>query len=317
MLRLRPCCWCIPKANRGLRVCARGHYHERDIVLIEYLLVPLDGSPLADQILPYVRLLGHALNVPVRLLHVDRAVAAPDETVPHFANAYLERAALTVQQAGLTAERQIVAGAPADAILAYVQQHPFGLVMMATHGYSGLRQWALGSVTDRVVSATSAPVFVVRATTTPQSEPQLQHLLVPLDGSSSSDQALPIAGLLARYTGAHIHLLSAVFPVEAEIYDAETLTTNQRIQSLLPLLQQERQHHLAQAAGQLDGLTVSAQVVVGKAVETIIAAASKQPADLIVMATHGYSGFRRWALGSVANEVLRTTDTPLLLVRVE
>lgn len=73
----------------------------------------------------------------------------------------------------------------------------------------------------------------------------------------------------------------------------------------------------AQAAGQLDGLTVSVQVTVGKAVETIIAAAAKQHADLIVMATHGYSGFRRWALGSVANEVLRTTDTPLLLVRVE
>lgn len=285
--------------------------------MIEYLLVPLDGSPLADQILPYVRVLGRALNVPVRLLHVDRAAAAPAETVPHFADAYLERAALTIQQAGLTVERHLMASAPADAILTYMQQHPFGLTMMVTHGYSGLRQWALGSVTDRVVSATSAPVFVVRATMTPQSEPQLQHLLVPLDGSSLSDQALPVASLLAHCTGAHIHLLSAVFPVETEIYDAETLPMKQRSQSLLPLLQQERQHHLAQAAGQLDGLTVSVQVTVGKAVETIIAAAAKQHADLIVMATHGYSGFRRWALGSVANEVLRTTDTPLLLVRVE
>jgi len=135
---------------------------------------------------------------------------------------------------------------------------------MATHGYGGLRRWALGSVTDRVVHTATVPVCVVRsAAHVAPGEHALTRILVPLDGSDLARQALPLAIELAKRASAELVVLRAV----------ETHTQNASLMIM------------------------------------------QSGVDLIVMATHGYGGLQRWALGSVADKVLQAAPIPILLVR--
>jgi nucleotide-binding universal stress UspA family protein len=185
------------------------------------------------------------------------------------------------------------------------------LVVTASHGYSGLRRWALGSVTDRVVSTSAAPVLVVRGDTAVM-PPALRRILVPLDGSQRSAQALPFALLLARCAGAQLTLLSVLEPpVAANPY----LTAQCR--ELVELKHAQALGQLKATASALRAEHGAIAAIIGKGypAEEIVATAERQGVDLIVMATHGYSGFQRWALGSVADKVLHASSTPLILVR--
>jgi nucleotide-binding universal stress UspA family protein len=187
---------------------------------------------------------------------------------------------------------------------------------MATHGYSGIKRWALGSIADKVIHATATPVFVVRGTALAPAT--IGRILLPLDGSAVANQALPLAAELATQANAELVLLEAV-PAALEAYpglrplgrpfpqygDVLTALQRQAHQGLSALVQQLHQRDLA----------ATAVVVNGHAAETIIEQATLRHADLIVMATHGYSGIKRWALGSVADKVLHATTTPLVLVR--
>lgn len=296
---------------------------------MDYILVPLDGSPVAEQVVPYVEIMAQALNVPVRLFHVINSAMlqrVPARTttgativaqLEHAAHTYMETITQRLDLAGLKVEPHLERGSAADNVVAHLEQHPGGMVMMATHGQSGLQRWSLGSVTERVVQATTAPVFVVRAMPTAPEQVQLQRVLVPLDGSAFSAQALSVASWVATALGAQVHLFSAIYPVSMHVHQPAPQVTDPRGQAILPSLQQQAEEYLSSVAPQFAGLHVAQHVAIGTAVEAIIDEAARVQADLIVMATHGYTGIRRWALGSVASKVLRATQTPLLLVRVK
>jgi nucleotide-binding universal stress UspA family protein len=178
-------------------------------------------------------------------------------------------------------------------------------------------RWALGSTTDKVVHATSTPILIVRGAA-PARAPAINRIMVPLDGSALARQALPLATELARSARAELLLLQAVAPsIEAS---PSFPARGQLIPPLGELLAALRH----QAASELDALAdellshivaVTTHVVNGHAAEVLVDEAAQRGVDLIVMATHGYSGLRRWALGSVADKVLHATTTPLILVR--
>lgn len=174
------------------------------------LLVPLDGSAIAEQVLPFVRLLAPILTTKVHLLVVitdaqkqhliAHFAAAPSRAaggyetdwhwerraqtqLAHAAQAYLDEQALALRATGLEVTFEVTSGEPAERIVDIAAQEPQALVAMATHGYSGLQRWTLGSVADQVVQASQRPIFLVRATEQPPPGPQpLQRILVPLDG---------------------------------------------------------------------------------------------------------------------------------------
>lgn len=158
------------------------------------ILVPLDGSALAEQALAPAQALAASLSANVHLLHVvseaDRYhVLLEEETVARQlgygygvtvatqpvvtrdtwlmlrqnAEAYLETQAERLQEAGVTATFEVRLGVPADMIVEVAESRHTGMIVMATHGYSGLRRWALGSVADRVLHETKAPLLLVRA----------------------------------------------------------------------------------------------------------------------------------------------------------
>ena len=165
------------------------------------ILVPLDRSELAEQVLPYIRLLGKSLPLPIGLLQVvdpsfsymaDFARGPLTDQSPSLAVSraqdYLDRVAATLNEEGLTASARVstVYGEnPASEIICEGEKEPGTLIAMSTHGRSGLSRWALGSVTDKVLHATSNPLLIIRAgdQEIPPSEAKLGKVIIPLDGS--------------------------------------------------------------------------------------------------------------------------------------
>jgi nucleotide-binding universal stress UspA family protein len=310
------------------------------------ILVPLDGSALAEQALPYVRTLAPLLGARVRLLNVivdDQHESLLAEgmaasygmidplgtqrerehrslaTLTQHAEGYLDWRAMQLRGQGIDVETDVRCGPAADVIIEAAEGLGIAMLAMATHGYSGLRRWAIGSVTDRVVHATATPVFVVRGAKPAPADPiTFKRLMVPLDGSSLAAQALPLAADLAEHARAELLLMQAVesaidvYPSIVPLGRPDLMPTE-----ILSMLRLRADQQLEQQAAVLRdrGLPVVTHVVNGHAAEAIVDEAARQSVDLLVMATHGYSGLKRWAIGSVTDKVLHAATTPLLLVR--
>ena len=310
------------------------------------ILVPLDGSILAEQVLPSVRVLAPLLDARVCLL---RVVAEPDEDgllpetiaatysvgeplamahqrwrhslerLRQNAERYLESHAALLHGDGLDVAFDVRCGPAADAIVEAALNHHVALIALASHGYSGVRRWALGSVADRVVRATSIPTLIVRRAA-PAQERAIKRIMVPLDGSALAQQALPLATELTRSTHAELLLVRAVVPT---IDDCASFSPRHgqlmEYGEVLAALRHQAASDLDTLADQLRSheVTITTHVVNGHAAEVLVDAAAQRGVDLIVMATHGYGGLRRWALGSVADKVLHAATTPLILVRAQ
>jgi nucleotide-binding universal stress UspA family protein len=310
------------------------------------ILVPLDGSALAEQVLPYVRTLAPLLGARVRLLNVivdDQREGMMAEgiaasygvidplatqrerehrsltTLTHHAEGYLDSHAALLRGQGIDVEIDVRCGPAADVIIEAADGLHISMIAMATHGYSGLRRWALGSVTDRVVHATATPVFVVRGSKpAPAATIAFKRVMVPLDGSPLAAQALPLAADLAERARAELLLMQAVeTSIEAYPSIAPLGRPDLMPSEVLRMLRTRAGQQLDEQAALLRGrgIAVATHVVNGHAAEAIIDESARHSADLVVIATHGYSGLKRWALGSVTDKVLHAATTPLLLVR--
>jgi nucleotide-binding universal stress UspA family protein len=310
------------------------------------ILVPLDGSALAERVLPYVRELAPLLDAKVCLLQSfldvehDTSLAAgllgaygfveaPEalqertqrarEMVRQHAEGYLATQALRLREYGLDVETEVMVGSPAKVIVDVARERHATLIAMATHGYGGLKRLTLGSVTDQVAHMATAPVLVVPgAAEARQADPTFERILVPLDGSALANQVLPLAIALAAKANAELVLLEAITPtIETQIRARPFGRPLPRYSAVLEMLHRQAAEGLGALANQLHGRGVRASTAVkdGPAGEVIVEEAARRRVDLIVMATHGYSGLKRWALGSVAYTVLHAATTPLLLVR--
>jgi nucleotide-binding universal stress UspA family protein len=211
----------------------------------------------------------------------------------------------------LAVTAEVCSGCPAETIVQVAAERRSDLIVMATHGYRGVTRWMLGSVADKVVQAATVPVLLVRGAAPP--EYRIRRLMVPLDGPTIARQALPCAIDLAQRCHAEVDLLQAI-PPTIEAYPYISLPASVR-----ELLHMQALHELREVADDLrqHGLTATPLVAEGYAAEVIVETAAQRHVDLIVMATHGYSGIKRWSLGSVADKVAHAAMTPLVLVRTQ
>ena len=296
------------------------------------ILVPLDGSALAEQVLPHVQMLAALLSARVHLLHVvsdaDRyhllfddpqGVGEPArsswEVLRENAESYLSEQTETLREAGLEASFMVRLGSAPEMIVETAERRGVQLIAMATHGYSGLRRWALGSVTDKVLHTANTPLLVVRGTDRlPASALKLKRIMLPLDGSALARQAVPFAAELASCAQAELVLFTVLTqPAEAP----KANDSFRRFEDALPLVRDRLMDQLGRDAVVLQEhkVPITPVAVTGLPAESIVDEAAHLGVDLIVMATHGASGLRRWALGSDADKVLHATTTPLILVR--
>lgn len=283
------------------------------------ILVPLDGSPLAESALPMAVQIARATGGALLLAHVisNLTWAFAAETGLTSAEAYEELLAIENRGAreylqrmvssvpaevGVRVEGTQVRGEPAPALIDMIEELDVDLVVMTTHGYTGLRRFALGSVADRVARSGTAPVLLLRSFEQPQGNDQLERALIPLDGSTLAESALEVADQLVGMVIRQVTLLRAVTPAGAAA--AEIRSAEQYLRST-----SERPRTRWQARG----CDVTELVVRGQPGPCIVREAARTGA-LIILATRGQTGWTRWTLGSVADRVLEGAQSALLLV---
>ncbi len=282
-------------------------------------LVPLDGSATAEAVLPLAQVLAGALDLKLVLLDLVPG-AWPEGDERNGASFRPARNYLTGAAQSLTAEGQevetLVRAAGDDiaaGIVAVSDELDAALVMMASHGRTGVRRMVMGSVADAVVRTSSRPVLVVRAGSAPQDARALGRVMLPLDGSARSEAAMTLAVQVAQATGATLELVQVVPWSWALVASAPEAYLPEGLDEQL---EQGARDYLRETAARLPaGVRAEAKVLRGDAAGTLIDHANAVHAGLVVMSTHGRGGVTRWALGSVADKLLRAGGLPLLLVR--
>jgi nucleotide-binding universal stress UspA family protein len=280
------------------------------------ILVPLDGSQLAEQVLPYVRLLGKGLNSHVQLLHVIKDMSP---SLTGEAQKYLKRTAESLRDGGFSISSLVHHGDPASDIVAEAELEPGTLIAMATHGRSGLSRWMLGSVTDKVLHATTNPLLVVRAREgeAATTEAKLENVIVPLDESSMAERILPHVVDIAKALGLRVILLRVTPPAEEHYKFMESPPVN--FEDLPQFIDEQAVEYLHREGQKLkdEGLSlVEERLLHGHPAAVIVDLAREIPDSLVAMTTHGRSGVDRWLLGSVADRVVRYSDAPVVLIRM-
>jgi nucleotide-binding universal stress UspA family protein len=280
--------------------------------MYQRLLVPLDGTPTAAVALPPARTLAKAFGAELRLLHVTTAesATADSKTLTKIQN-YLARIAQELTQAGLRVRTTVSQGDPADRIVREAGAMRADLIVMATHGRGGLQRVVLGSVAQGVLAHSGVPVMLLRPGGRRMNH--VKTILVPVDGTPGASSALRLAAPLVRATGASIELVHVV-PPGAEYYveGGKLIEVGSE-----EAVRAAAQHYVEGMARRLDraALKANGRALVGHPAQEIVKTADSVGADLILMSTHGLTGPARTVLGSVADEVLRQADVPVLLMR--
>jgi nucleotide-binding universal stress UspA family protein len=287
--------------------------------MYEKIIVPLDGSELAEVALPYAEELASRLKTGVILFqvmpkayHVYGAYEAvaqvpytDDEMKPLKISAqnYLEKVAVRLKGKGINISSEVTVGSAADDIIKLADETDGGMVTMSTHGRSGISRWALGSVADKVVRGTRRPVVLIRAKGAHpgvREKDILDKALVPLDGSKESEAVIPYIEELASKLEIEVTLLHMLAP-DPYIYS--------EMQFTMESLRASARDYIERVAAQLKQKGIAAkgefrEVMLGTEAERIIEFADEIHADVVAMSTHGRSGIGRWAFGSVADRVL-------------
>ncbi len=296
--------------------------------MFERILVCLDGSEIARQILPYAAVQASHFDSEVHLLNVLEKRGKESEGRPpedFDAPIYLENAALSLREAGIGFSCVTTEGEVGEAIVAYAERHGIGLIAMATHGRSGLRRVVLGSVADFVVRNSGLPALMIRPRETHEQVPAeaqpFRRIMACLDGSELAEQIMPYAVEEAVRFGASIVLFRVV---------PEPVAYSPGIPGAEPApvqtdrMVEEAKAGLDRAADYVDslatplremGVQAETETMIGRAGEAIVNYADENRINLIAMATHGRGGVQRAVFGSVADYVLRQTGLPVLLLR--
>jgi nucleotide-binding universal stress UspA family protein len=293
--------------------------------MLKKILVPLDGSKVAEQILPHARLLAEACKVPVELLSVDESVGAQPASSMESSKVYL-RAIVAASFPGVQRVDPVVErGKPAEVIVDRAKREPGCLITMVTHGRSGIRRWLLGSVAAKIVQGAESPLMLVRARETPPvtEQAKINSVIVPLDGSELAESALPPAREIAQAVNAELVLVRAVEVPPTAYYRTEDVPPIAEpfipsYDEVVADLEREAREYLDAKAKVLRGEgagKVRVEILIGDAAEEIIKLARDTTGSLIAICTHGRSGVKRWVLGSVTEKVVHHGDSPILVIR--
>jgi len=301
--------------------------------MLQSLLVPLDGSEFSERTLHLAQGLAKATGASLHLAHVH-VPHPPDHflsnTQFHYEGLDMEEyearhkaeeeAYLADVQAKLAPDTPVdsalLEGHVAEEVARYAETVDADMILITTHGHTGVSRMWLGSVADALVRLTSMPLLVVHPAQgghVPDDVLSFKHVMVPLDGSELSATILGAAADLASASGARltlVHVVSSSAVLGARIFPLLP-------DDLTPAMAKAREY-LESKAEELRarGLRVDVHVEEHEAPGRAIAAvADKLDADVIALATHGYGGLKRALLGSVADKVLRSSPLPLLVQR--
>lgn len=291
--------------------------------MITRILAPVDGCERSEAVLPYVEELSNRLNANVTLLHVfPPSLHLQRDAHIHYIETLATQLRDRLRHAGLEAIGVALEGTPNREIADFAARDDIGLIAASPHSQSSDGHWSIGRTADKVIRETSKPVLLVSARdqTEDSGAELMSRILVPLDGSRASREVLPhVEAILQRDWGEGTSAVWLVHVIPADHYAAGPV-----IAKRVPYSQAEADELRGQASRYLEevanmlrarGRRVETRVATGDAAKMIMGTATEVGANLIAMTTHGYSGFSRLFLGSVAERVLHSVTAPLLLVK--
>lgn len=307
------------------------------------ILVPLDCSAFSEQALPLAIKLAKESNATLHLLsiyslnnaiwlesttYIDSDLAAAFQK---RYQTYLDSISARIRQQGVSVEATVLpqSGSISKLITEHAEQLHADLVIISTHGRGGLARMFLGSVADELIRQLNMPLIAVRpqeANVDVSQSPQLQRILVPLDGAEEAEKMLPAVEKIAKVTNAQLTLLQVITPLLATEYEPQGIANfDEEVSQLLKKseeiqthLRQEAEQYLERVASQLQqhGLTVETQIAIREnPAKAILDIADQEAFDLIALETHGRKGISRWVLGSVADKIIRGATIPIMVHR--
>lgn len=296
--------------------------------MFKRILVPLDGSALAESVLPAAASLASTLDASITLLHVieqhapeevhkDRHLTRADEAETYLRNIAqnnFEKDA-KVDWHVHTAEVKDVAGA----IAAHAEELKSDLIVMCTHGRGGVRALLFGSIAQQVIARGVNPVLVLRPGLSSRPEAfTLRKIMLPLDSESIHDDVFPYATSLAKAYHSEVALLT-VIPTFGTLKGEQAAASSllpATTTALLDIKEQTAREHLQMHVDELHkaSFVAAAGVVRGDPVSEIVSAAERWNADLMVLASHRKAGMDAFWACSVAPDIARKTKLPLLLI---
>lgn len=291
--------------------------------MVQSILVPLDGSLLSLRAVPYADVLAERTGAKITLLTVLADPVAIDPDLPGRQRRVSDEVRAELQRVAAQIKRPECAtvvnfGEVNQTLLDEVRARGIDLIVMATHGTSGLGRWVTGSNASALLQDSPVPVLLVRAWQEEQgldlvgSQPKM---LVPLDGSLLAEAALPLAAELALQTGAAVVLFRCV-PMPDNVRRSEAGPVVAYRDQELEALKNEAEDYLRDVGERFfkGAAALERDVQAGRPAPAILKASREHQAALVVMATHGRSGLGRTLLGSVADRVLREGLVPVLLL---
>ncbi len=288
------------------------------------ILVPLDGSPVAEaamtpamEIAAIMRAEVHCLQVVTGLaLNLDpklnqRIIDAREQ----MANVYLR----SIRERFTKSEADIItstaSGSAAKSVIDYAMENDIDLIVISSHGQSALSRWVYGNVAIKILRRAPCDTLMIRPLGHAESLPKAR-VMVPLDGSPLSERALKPAVALASAWELELMLLRVSPPLFS---DQDPISSHDFFDEIEERLDEEAVAYLQdiQAVQASDFLSIRVETASGPEAAAIVDTANQNGVDLIVMSSHGRSGAGLWLMGSVSEKVLRKATCSTLIVRNE
>ena len=295
--------------------------------MIDHILVPLDGSILANCVLPHVVALAKALGSPVTLLRVlDPAATTGSGFVDlldwHMgeaeALAYLDEIGAHLEKAGVQVKTELLEGKSAESIVEFARSHHVNLILLSSHGQSGLSVWNVSSVVQKVILQANTSIMIVRSyqpIESTRTDLHYRKILLPLDGSHRADLALASAQTLARFHSSELllaHVLSAPVGLHRVPLGREHLHLSGRLEQHDRLVAEQ---YLEECRAWAQPAARTRLLVNDSVAGALHELAEEEKVDLVILTAHGRSGYHKWPYGCVALSFISYGTTPLLVVQ--
>ncbi|HZD10218.1 MAG TPA: universal stress protein [Candidatus Binatia bacterium] len=297
--------------------------------MLQTILLPLDGSQLAETVLPHALTCAKVMNSHLILVHVLQTAKYPDSdshTVDPLdwrlrkmeALRYLEETAERFSRAGVKAEAVLLLGDSAERIVEFAQERNVELIMMSSHGASGLSGWNVSSVVQKVILTTHTSVMIIPAYHRPDvsfGDLRYRRVVAPLDGSQRAECVLPLLKMLAQAHEAETDLITIVArpqmlqrtPLSSEDAElADRVVARNRAAA---------EKYLSQVQSRMDNHVNTHVLVSDDVIESLYEFVGREEADLVVFSAHGSSGNGNRRYGSIVTSFIAYGSTPLLIVQ--
>ena len=302
--------------------------------MFDHILVPLDGSQLAECVLPHVVAIARSFDAEITLIRIleknQTGVSSQLFDLLNWqikktkATVYLEETKARFKECDIQVKVITLEGLVTEAITEYAKNEGMKLIILSSHGSHGLTQWGISSITQKIIQSAPTSVLIVRAhqQDIPAGElsavPLYRRILVPLDGSQRAEFVLPIITQITRVHKPQIHLAHVVqtpemarqMPLVKEDIDLSDLVVARNLE--------EARHYLEQVESRLEsqGIIVKTHLITSDhtaaALHQIV---EQEHIDLVTLSAHGYSGKHQWPYGSVVHNFIQYGKAPLLIVQ--